>query len=60
MPFYSYLCKNCSNKFDQFKPINDREEPTKLPCPTCGESGNIEIAISPVTHKWKCSLPTNS
>ena len=60
MPFYSYICKSCLNTFELFKKIDDREEPTKLPCPVCNAEGTIEINIAPVMHKWKCSLPTNS
>lgn len=60
MPFYLYICKNCSNEFERFEKVKDREEPTKLPCPFCYEEGNIEIVIASVPHKWNCSLPTNS
>ena len=58
MPYFEYQCKNCSYRFDEPKKIEERYEPTQKPCPNCGESGNVEIAISPVIHKWNCELPT--
>lgn len=60
MPYYSYRCSKCSHKFEDFKKIDDREEPIKHPCPSCGSEGTITIEIAPVGHKWICSLPTNS
>lgn len=34
MPLYDYQCKGCGGKFDEFRPINERE---KCKCPTCGK-----------------------
>lgn len=60
MPFYSYTCSNCSFTFEESKKVDERDEPTKKPCPSCNEIGTVTIQIAPVNHKWNCSLPTNS
>lgn len=55
---YEYICKKCDHKFEELLKVDDREEPTKLPCPSCKESGNVEIAIGPVLSIWKTEKST--
>jgi putative FmdB family regulatory protein len=38
MPTYEYQCKECGNRFDKFCKMDERENPTKLPCSECGEN----------------------
>lgn len=35
MPNYSYMCESCEEKWDCILSINERETPTKTPCPHC-------------------------
>ena len=35
MPNYSYMCENCNEKWDCLLSINERDKPTKNPCPKC-------------------------
>lgn len=37
MPNYSYMCESCSEKWDCIMNMNDRDKPTKSPCPKCKE-----------------------
>jgi putative FmdB family regulatory protein len=34
MPTYDYLCKCCGHKFDDFRPVDERDK--RAPCPKCG------------------------
>jgi len=43
MPIYSYICKDCGNKFDLFLGIGGKKE--ELVCKKCG-SKNIQRAFS--------------
>jgi putative FmdB family regulatory protein len=45
MPTYDYTCKNCQHAFEEICKIDDRELPTKSPCPKCNES-SIELTMS--------------
>lgn len=58
MPIYSYICKNCDYLFDEFHTVETRNEPTKEPCPACGESGQIEIALGAILSIWKTERST--
>ena len=59
MPFYEYKCASCGHTFEKMLSVDDRNEPVKEECPSCGEKA-IEIVIGAVPNKWNCSLPTNS
>ena len=37
MPTYDYKCKACEHAFEEIHLIEDREVPTKNPCPKCGK-----------------------
>jgi putative FmdB family regulatory protein len=43
MPIYSYICKDCGEKFDLFIRVGGKDE--KLICKKCG-SKNIQKAFS--------------
>lgn len=34
---YTYECKGCGHSFEETLPVADRDDPTKKPCPKCGE-----------------------
>jgi putative FmdB family regulatory protein len=36
MPIYEYRCKNCDQRFEAIRPINDRAR--NVTCPECGRS----------------------
>jgi putative FmdB family regulatory protein len=58
MPYYEYICKECSHKFDEIHKVDDREKPTKLPCPSCGKKECVEISIGAVINIWKTEKST--
>lgn len=35
MPNYAFKCENCKHSFDENLFVNDRDKPTKKPCPKC-------------------------
>jgi putative FmdB family regulatory protein len=35
MPNYAFRCEKCDHTFDESLPVNDRDNPTKKPCPSC-------------------------
>lgn len=37
MPNYGFTCESCSRSFDKLLSINEREQPLKEACPSCGE-----------------------
>lgn len=41
MPLYSFKCSKCEYTFDQVLKMDNRKEPTLLPCDECGEEGSI-------------------
>lgn len=42
MPTYDYICESCGFTInDVMLPVAERDHPTLLPCPQCGELGNI-------------------
>lgn len=44
MPLYSYVCKNCNSTFDKMKRISERYWTDS--CPSCGETGCVDIVIT--------------
>lgn len=39
MPMYDYLCSECGHRFEQMEKIDNRKNPEKSPCPSCGKQG---------------------
>ena len=37
MPLYDYRCESCGHVFEKNLPMQHLEQPTKEPCPECGE-----------------------
>lgn len=37
MPLYDYECAECEEGFEESHRIDERETPTKKPCPKCGK-----------------------
>lgn len=37
MPVYVYFCEKCQHTFEGSYKIDDRDTPTKNPCPNCNE-----------------------
>jgi putative FmdB family regulatory protein len=35
MPNYGFICENCNHTFDSLLSIDDRDAPSKSPCPGC-------------------------
>ena len=35
MPSYAFRCEKCDHSFDETLQVNDRDKPTKKPCPKC-------------------------
>jgi putative FmdB family regulatory protein len=35
MPIYAFRCEKCDYSFDETLFVNDRDTPTKKPCPKC-------------------------
>lgn len=48
MPTYDYRCENCSHEFVELRKVDDRDAPTKEPCPMCRVEGEIVLCIMPV------------
>lgn len=46
MPLYGYKCEECDHEFDDFKPINDRDQPLGEACPSCGTVGKVERTLA--------------
>ena len=42
MPSYDFVCNKCSKKWETFLSIQNRETPTKEPCPFCSEKNCVE------------------
>ena len=45
MPIYAYRCRECSEKFESFRGINDDDK--EVTCPKCGKKNPIRV-LSPV------------
>lgn len=43
MPTYKYRCVECENEFDEHRPIDEHDYPTKEPCSHC--NGEIRKVI---------------
>ena len=37
MPLYEYFCKVCSKTWEENQPVDLRDLPTTLPCPSCSK-----------------------
>lgn len=37
MPNYEYECKSCQSQWEDIQTIANRDHPTTLPCPHCGQ-----------------------
>lgn len=37
MPIYQYECQSCKQRYEEYLKIADMENPTKEPCPECGD-----------------------
>lgn len=47
MPMYDYRCASCGfTNTDVMLPVAERDHPTLMPCPQCGELGSIERCMS--------------
>jgi len=46
MPTYDYICASCNFTFDKLLKIDERDTPTKTPCPNCNANNSITLAIS--------------
>jgi putative FmdB family regulatory protein len=44
---YEYYCTKCSEKWEATNTINNRDEPTEMPCPHCKELGVKRQVSSP-------------
>lgn len=47
MPLYDYKCQSCDHAFRKLKQISKRHEPTKEPCPECGEAQIVNVIGCP-------------
>tara|TARA_R100000458_G_C8198169_1_gene189557 strand:+ start:253 stop:552 length:300 start_codon:yes stop_codon:yes gene_type:complete len=45
MPTYEYNCEKCSNLFEKYLTVCERNEPVKEPCPECGEVGCVKKSV---------------
>jgi putative FmdB family regulatory protein len=50
MPNYAFVCESCDHKFDKILSVDDRDLPTKEPCPSCKSKK--------VFKNWQASAPT--
>jgi putative FmdB family regulatory protein len=41
MPSYDFTCGKCNKTWNQFLLMEDRESPTKKPCPHCNEKNCV-------------------
>ena len=48
MPMYEYTCDSCNHNFEEYLSIDNRENPTKEPCPECGKE-NVRKGVSATT-----------
>ena len=45
MPIYAYRCRECGEKFESFRAINDSDG--EVICPKCGKKNAIKV-LSPI------------
>lgn len=50
MPNYAFKCEKCEHTFDEILNLNDRDTPTKKPCPNCKKKK--------VIRDWQASAPS--
>jgi len=50
MPNYAFKCEKCDHTFDEMLALNDRDVPTKKPCPKCKKKK--------VIRDWGASTPS--
>jgi len=48
MPMYEYTCDSCNHNFEEYLSMDNRENPTKEPCPECKEK-TIRKGVSATT-----------
>ena len=48
MPMYEYICDSCNHNFEEYLSIDNRENPTKEPCPECKDK-NVRKGVSATT-----------
>ena len=46
MPFYDFHCKHCNTNTTEHLSIEQRDDPTKEPCPHCHTEDSVERVIS--------------
>ena len=52
---YGYTCDSCKYQFQVSLPVDERHEPTKHPCPKCGESAVMkDIGCATFILKGHC------
>ncbi len=49
MPFYTYFCRECDNKFEKFLKIADYQQPIGEPCPNCSANAVDKMCDAPMT-----------
>jgi putative FmdB family regulatory protein len=42
---YDYRCSSCEHTFEEILKMDDREKPTKEPCPECGAEGTVSQVL---------------
>ena len=57
MPIYVFKCKNCGNKFEQSRSINDESE---VLCPKCGNPSEKIFVPVPIVFKGSGFYVTDS
>lgn len=46
MPLYEFQCEKCNHTFDEVLKMDDRDTPTKNPCPICKEEKCVISVLS--------------
>lgn len=49
MPTYEYTCESCSHCFESLLKIDERDTPTRTPCPACRKRKVVRGVSVPVT-----------
>ena len=55
MPYYDYHCVNCTETFEQFRKISERDEPTV--CPVCGEGHLLNRNVGSPLVAYSVTVP---
>ncbi|NCO37122.1 MAG: FmdB family transcriptional regulator [Armatimonadetes bacterium CG_4_10_14_3_um_filter_66_18] len=53
MPLYEYQCKHCTETYDEYRAISERD--SKGPCPKCG-SKDTARAVASLLKGAACSV----